>query len=174
VYYSNIKVYTNDILGIFLDKSTLGVPISLENTASDCTVVMMERVAALGFRMKQILEYNRICVCSADNEGTLFTAMHEVSDSIALIILDLDIEDSQALELLKETISKLLRVAILWDPQNPGAQEEWKETQRGARNLGLQLYSMEVSSLEEYPKAFSGRKSAQHRVGRVVDSIDEF
>ena len=45
------------------------------------------------------------------------------------------------LELLKETISKLSRVAVLWDPQNPGAQEEWKETQRGAQNLGLQLYS---------------------------------
>ena len=59
------------------------------------------------------------------------------------------------LELLKETISKLSRVAVLWDPQNPGAQEEWKETQRGAQNLGLQLYSMEVSSLEDYPKAFA-------------------
>ena len=59
------------------------------------------------------------------------------------------------LELLKETVSKLSRVAVLWDPQNPGAQEEWKETQRGARNLGLQLYSMEVTSLEEYPKAFA-------------------
>jgi putative tryptophan/tyrosine transport system substrate-binding protein len=59
------------------------------------------------------------------------------------------------LELLKETISKLSRVAVLWDPQNPGAQEEWKETQSGARNLALQLYSMEVSSLEDYPKAFA-------------------
>jgi len=40
------------------------------------------------------------------------------------------------LELLKETISKLSRVAVLWDPQNPGAQEEWKETQRGAQISG--------------------------------------
>jgi putative tryptophan/tyrosine transport system substrate-binding protein len=59
------------------------------------------------------------------------------------------------LELLKETVSKLLRVAVLWDPQNPGAQQEWKASQVAARDLGLQLHSMEVSSLDEYEKAFS-------------------
>lgn len=85
----------------------------MENTACDCTVVMMERVAALGLRMKQILEYNRICVYSADNEGTLFTAMHETNDSMALIILDLDIEDSQALELLKETKKRALNTPVI-------------------------------------------------------------
>jgi ABC-type uncharacterized transport system substrate-binding protein len=58
------------------------------------------------------------------------------------------------LELLKETISKLSRVAVLWNPQNPSAQQEWKESQRAARELGLQLHSMEVSSADKYEKAF--------------------
>ena len=33
------------------------------------------------------------------------------------------------LELLKETIPKLSRVAVLWDPQNPGSTQQWKESQ---------------------------------------------
>ena len=58
------------------------------------------------------------------------------------------------LELLKETVHKLSRVAMLWDPQNPGAAQQWRESQLPARELGLQLYSMEVSSADKYENAF--------------------
>ena len=57
------------------------------------------------------------------------------------------------LELLKETVPKLSRVAVLWDPQSPGAPQ-WKESQLPARELGLQLHSMEVSSADKYEGAF--------------------
>ena len=57
------------------------------------------------------------------------------------------------LELLKETVPKLSRVAVLWDPQTPGSPQ-WKESQLPARELGLQLYSMEVSSADKYEGAF--------------------
>jgi len=58
------------------------------------------------------------------------------------------------LELLKETIAKLSRVAVLWNPQDPGSRQEWKESQLPARELGLQLYSMEVSSADKIDGAF--------------------
>jgi putative ABC transport system substrate-binding protein len=58
------------------------------------------------------------------------------------------------LELLKETVPKLSRVALLWDPQNPASAQQWKESQLPARQLGLQLYSMEVSSADKYESAF--------------------
>jgi putative ABC transport system substrate-binding protein len=58
------------------------------------------------------------------------------------------------LELLKETLPKLFRVALLWNPQNPGSVPQWKESQLPARELGLQLYSMKVSSADEYEGAF--------------------
>ena len=58
------------------------------------------------------------------------------------------------LELLKETIPKLSRVAVLWSPQNIGATQEWKESQLLARDLGLQLHSMEVSSADKFDAAF--------------------
>jgi putative tryptophan/tyrosine transport system substrate-binding protein len=52
------------------------------------------------------------------------------------------------LELLKETIPKLSRVAVLWEPQDAGSAQEWKESQLPARELGLQLHSMELSSAD--------------------------
>jgi putative tryptophan/tyrosine transport system substrate-binding protein len=58
------------------------------------------------------------------------------------------------LELLKETVPKLSRVAVLWDPQAPGSAPQWKESQLPARELGLQLYSMQVSSVDKYEEAF--------------------
>ena len=58
------------------------------------------------------------------------------------------------LELLKETLPKLTRVAVLWDPRAPGSTQQWKESQLPARELGLQLYSMEVSSPDKYESAF--------------------
>jgi putative tryptophan/tyrosine transport system substrate-binding protein len=58
------------------------------------------------------------------------------------------------LELLKDTIPKLIRVAVLWNPQDANSAPQWKETQLLARELGLPLYSMEVSSADKYESAF--------------------
>jgi putative tryptophan/tyrosine transport system substrate-binding protein len=74
------------------------------------------------------------------------------------------------LELLKETVGDLSRVAVLWDPQNPSAQQEWKESQRAARELGLQLRSMEVSSADKYEKAFEHAVKARSAALAVLSS----
>ena len=58
------------------------------------------------------------------------------------------------LELLKETIPKLSRVAVLWNPQDPGPAKQWKESQLSARELGLQLHSMEINSADKLESAF--------------------
>jgi putative ABC transport system substrate-binding protein len=65
------------------------------------------------------------------------------------------------LELLKETVPKLSRVAVLWDPQNPAAAQQWKESQLPAREMGLQLHSMEVSSAEKFEGAFKDAVKAR-------------
>jgi putative tryptophan/tyrosine transport system substrate-binding protein len=58
------------------------------------------------------------------------------------------------LEILKETVPKLSRVAVLWNPQETSATQDWKESQLLAPALGLQLHSMAVSSAERYESAF--------------------
>jgi putative tryptophan/tyrosine transport system substrate-binding protein len=65
------------------------------------------------------------------------------------------------LELLKETIPKLSRVAVLWDPKGQGAEQAWKDSQLAARELGLQLHSMEVSSADKYEGAFKEATKAR-------------
>jgi putative ABC transport system substrate-binding protein len=58
------------------------------------------------------------------------------------------------LELLKETVPKLTRVALLWDPRIRGSEQSWKESQLAGRQLGLQLHSMEVGSADKFENAF--------------------
>jgi putative ABC transport system substrate-binding protein len=63
------------------------------------------------------------------------------------------------LELLKETIPKLYRVALLWNPQ--GSELQWKESQLSARDLGLQLHSMEVRDANDFERAFKEATKAR-------------
>jgi putative ABC transport system substrate-binding protein len=66
------------------------------------------------------------------------------------------------LELLKEMIPKISRVAVLWDPKASGSIPQWQESQLPARELGLQLYSMEVSSVDRYEAAFKEAINARN------------
>src|SRR5262249_4516309 len=57
------------------------------------------------------------------------------------------------LELLKETVAKLARVAVLWDPKAPASDQTLKDFQAPASALGLQLHSMEVGSPDKFDSA---------------------
>ena len=57
------------------------------------------------------------------------------------------------LEVLKETIPRLSRVAVLWDPQNAGSAAQWKESEIAAKELRLQIHSTEVSAANKYESA---------------------
>jgi putative ABC transport system substrate-binding protein len=59
------------------------------------------------------------------------------------------------LELLREVVSKLSRVAFLWNPDVRGAVLDYKETEGAASSLRLQLQSVEVSRAEDLDRAFS-------------------
>jgi putative tryptophan/tyrosine transport system substrate-binding protein len=74
------------------------------------------------------------------------------------------------LELLKETVPKLSRVAVLWNPENPGNVQQWKEIQLPARELGLQLHSMEVSSADKYEGAF--KEATKARSAALAVTLD--
>jgi putative tryptophan/tyrosine transport system substrate-binding protein len=78
------------------------------------------------------------------------------------------------LEVLKEIIPKLSRVAMLWNPKELGSTQEWKENQLSARELGLQVHSMEVSSADKYESAFKeatkARSAALTLTGSSLDN----
>ena len=58
------------------------------------------------------------------------------------------------LELLREIVLKLSRVAVLWNPQGKTSTLNWKEIQPPARQLGLQLHSLEARSFNDFDKMF--------------------
>jgi putative ABC transport system substrate-binding protein len=60
------------------------------------------------------------------------------------------------LELLKEVVPGLSRVAFLWNPDVRGAVLDYKETEGAASSLRLQLQSVEVVRAEDFDHAFSG------------------
>jgi putative ABC transport system substrate-binding protein len=65
------------------------------------------------------------------------------------------------LELLKETLPKLSRVAVLWNPNEPGTPSQWKESELAAPKLGLRLHSMEVRSPDKFLSAFEAATKAR-------------
>ena len=75
------------------------------------------------------------------------------------------------LEILKETVSKLSRVAILWEPKNAGSAQTWKESQLPAKELGLQLYSMEVSRADQFEAAFKDAVTARSAALAVTPMV---
>ena len=76
------------------------------------------------------------------------------------------------LELLKETAPAISRIALLWNPQNPGARQDWKESIVSARELGLQLHSMEVSSADKLDSAFkAATKAGNNGIAVTLDGL---
>jgi ABC-type uncharacterized transport system substrate-binding protein len=69
------------------------------------------------------------------------------------------------LELLKDAIPKLTRVAVLWHSSG-GRRTQWKASQAAARQLNLQLHSMEIHSAEDLENVF--KEAAKARSGAVA------
>jgi putative ABC transport system substrate-binding protein len=74
----------------------------------------------------------------------------------------------ERLELLRETVPELSRVAVLWNPDGPGSTLGWKKSQLASRELGLQLHSMAVRTLNAFESAFE--EATRMRSGAVAQT----
>ena len=59
------------------------------------------------------------------------------------------------LELLKEVVPKVSRMAVLWNPNTRGNALALRETEIAARALGLELQPLEARSLNDFDRAFA-------------------
>ena len=66
---------------------------------------------------------------------------------------------AKRLDLLKETAPGIARVAVLATPTHPGAQREWRGAQQAAESLGLALRRLEVSTSDDFDRAFAAMVS---------------
>ncbi len=74
------------------------------------------------------------------------------------------------LELLKETVPKVRRVAILSNPANPAHALAIREVKVAARSLGVELQLLEARGPEEFDGAFAAM--AKERVGALLVLAD--
>lgn len=93
--------------------------------------------------------------------GGNITGLSQISPELA----------GKRLELLREIVPKLSRVAVLWNPQSKISEIDWKETQLAARALGLQLYPVEARSPTDFDKAFE--EAIRARVGALAITPDQ-
>jgi putative ABC transport system substrate-binding protein len=70
------------------------------------------------------------------------------------------------LQLLKETVPNLTRVAVLWDPTEPGRRQLVKEAELAASTLGLQIHTLPARDAREVRGAFTAM--TKERVGAVL------
>ena len=62
------------------------------------------------------------------------------------------------LELLKEVVPRLARVAVLWNAANPYSALVFKETQAAGRTLGIEIQSLEVRAPDDFDGAFEAAR----------------
>jgi len=63
--------------------------------------------------------------------------------------------EGKRLELLREVVSKLSHIAVLWNPDNPLHAGSLKETRAAAQVLGIKVQLLGVRVSEDFPAAFA-------------------
>ena len=82
-----------------------------------------------------------------------------------LTIMASDLVGKQ-LELLKEVVPKVSRVALLWNPANPGSAPQLREAEAAARALGVRLQTLEARDPQEIDSAFAAM--TRERAGALL------
>ena len=105
-----------------------------------------------------------VFVSSADPEQLgLVASLRRPGGNATGVTLLQDVLASKRLELLKEAVPKISRVAFLWNPDHP--DNEQRTAELAAQALGLKLLSVEVRGTDDFESAFRAANDAG------VDSI---
>jgi putative ABC transport system substrate-binding protein len=90
-------------------------------------------------------------IASLARPGGNITGLTSISNDLA----------GKRLELLKETVPKLARVGVLWNPADPGGSGSLKETEAAAEAFGLYLQSLEAQGPKDFDIAFKATSKAK-------------
>ena len=74
------------------------------------------------------------------------------------------------LELLKEIVGEIPRMAVLWNPDDPPAVTALKETEIAARALGIAIRPFEVRRVEDFDAAFAAAIKDEARAVAILSA----
>ena len=77
------------------------------------TVLVLEKMLSLTSRMKNILSRSNVSLIAADNEVKLHNNIQKAGQEISLVILDIELSDSNALELIAKVRQKVSTAPII-------------------------------------------------------------
>jgi len=97
-------------------------------------------------------------VASLGRPGGNITGVTQIHDGLA----------GKSIELLKDVVPSVSRVAILWNPAH--ADPEFRETQRASPTLGVQLQSLEVWQAGDFDGAFQAAERDKAEALIVIGS----
>jgi putative ABC transport system substrate-binding protein len=82
--------------------------------------------------------------------------------------------DIKRLELLKEVVPRITRIAVLWNPPQPAHATQLKNLEVAARSLGVELQPIAIGVQEDFAGAFAAilreRTSAVTMLGSLLHS----
>ena len=99
------------------------------------------------------------------NSGHVVSLARPGSNATGLTII-MSETMAKSLELLKEALPGLSRVAVIWDPGTPSHTPALKAIEPASRSLGLRLQALGVRRVAEFDEAFS--MAARERAGAVL------
>ena len=99
-------------------------------------------------------------VASMAHPGGNMTGLSVISDEIS----------AKRLELLKEAFPKTSRVAVLFHPTHVSSLQQLKETQRGAKALGIELLPIEAQGPEDFEAVFAAMNNAHADALIVIEN----
>jgi putative tryptophan/tyrosine transport system substrate-binding protein len=70
------------------------------------------------------------------------------------------------LEILKDTLPNLNRVAVFWNPTNAPSEGQLKNTESTARVLGVKIQTVEVSDPQDFQSGF--KRAVRERAGALI------
>jgi putative tryptophan/tyrosine transport system substrate-binding protein len=73
------------------------------------------------------------------------------------------------LQLVKDVVPRVLRVAVLWNAGNPISTLVFKQTEASAQTLGLQIQSVEVRSVDDFELALPATVAGSANTLFVID-----
>jgi putative ABC transport system substrate-binding protein len=101
-------------------------------------------------------------------QSGLVTSIGRPGGNVTGITLIYDDLAGKMLELLKEVLPEISRIAVLWNPDH--ADPEYRETQRVAAARGVQLQPLPVRRPDDFDEAFKSAIDAQAEGLIVVSS----
>jgi ABC transporter substrate binding protein len=133
----------------------------LEDVAAELVKLNVDLIAATGFQATLAAKNTTktvpiVMIAVGDPVGAgLVENLAKPGGNVTGLTLSFPELGGKRVELLKEAVPKLTRVAVVWNSQNAANIAEWKVMQSAARALGVALESFSVRQSSDLLNAFT-------------------